>query len=166
MSDRYARLLELPDRPLAGWTRTPEAGELFRDGTDVYMGDGVTAATGLTPINGGGPGGGAPTNASYVVLGLNGSLSAERVLTAGTGIDITDAGANGNVTVALESADNLSTILDGATDPFLRTSAAGGGATWGSITGTLSSQTDLQTALDAKLNHAQVMRRNVFAGPF
>ena len=31
-------------------------------------------------------------------------------------------------------------------------SSAGAGTTWGSITGTLSSQTDLQTALDAKLN--------------
>lgn len=30
----------------------------------------------------------------------------------------------------------------------------GGGGTWGSITGTLSSQTDLQSALDAKLNVA------------
>lgn len=30
--------------------------------------------------------------------------------------------------------------------------AAGGGSTWGSITGTLSSQTDLQTALDGKVN--------------
>lgn len=29
---------------------------------------------------------------------------------------------------------------------------SGGGGTWGSITGTLSSQTDLQSALDAKLN--------------
>ena len=28
--------------------------------------------------------------------------------------------------------------------------SAGGGATWGSITGTLSTQTDLQSALDAK----------------
>lgn len=33
----------------------------------------------------------------------------------------------------------------------LVTTSAGGGGTWGSITGTLSSQTDLQTALDAKL---------------
>lgn len=31
-------------------------------------------------------------------------------------------------------------------------SSAGAGTTWGAITGTLSSQTDLQTALDAKLN--------------
>ena len=31
-------------------------------------------------------------------------------------------------------------------------STGGGGATWGTITGTLSTQTDLQTALDAKAN--------------
>lgn len=36
---------------------------------------------------------------------------------------------------------------------------SGGGATWGSITGTLSSQTDLQTALDARLTQPQVMAR-------
>lgn len=34
---------------------------------------------------------------------------------------------------------------------LVTTSAGGGGGTWGSITGTLSSQTDLQAALDAKL---------------
>jgi hypothetical protein len=39
-------------------------------------------------------------DASYVTISLNGSLSGERVLTAGTGISITDGGANGNVTIA------------------------------------------------------------------
>jgi hypothetical protein len=34
--------------------------------------------------------------------------------------------------------------------------AAGGGGTWGSITGTLSGQTDLQTALDAKVNTSSI----------
>lgn len=34
-------------------------------------------------------------------------------------------------------------------------SAAGGGGAWGTITGTLSSQADLQTALDAKLDDSQ-----------
>lgn len=48
----------------------------------------------------GGGGGGAPTNASYVVIALNGTLTAERVLTAGSGISITDGGAGGNVTIA------------------------------------------------------------------
>lgn len=47
-----------------------------------------------------GGGGGAPDNASYVTLGNNASLSAERVLTAGSGISIVDGGANTTVTVA------------------------------------------------------------------
>lgn len=35
---------------------------------------------------------------------------------------------------------------------YISGSISGGGSTWGSITGTLSSQTDLQTALDAKVS--------------
>lgn len=50
-----------------------------------------------------GGGGGAPTTAQYVVLALNGSLTAERVLTAGTNISLVDAGANGNVTINANS---------------------------------------------------------------
>jgi hypothetical protein len=41
--------------------------------------------------------------------------------------------------------------------------AGGGGATWGSITGTLSSQTDLQTALDLKQNESIVINSNITA---
>lgn len=48
--------------------------------------------------------GGAPTNAQYIVLALNGSLSAERVLTAGSGIGFTDDGANSTLTVAFDSS--------------------------------------------------------------
>jgi len=48
----------------------------------------------------GGGGGGAPTTAQYVTLATDAGLSAERVLTAGAGISITDGGANGPVTVA------------------------------------------------------------------
>ena len=44
----------------------------------------------------------APKSASYVVIGANGDLTAERVLTAGDNITITDAGANGAVTIASE----------------------------------------------------------------
>jgi hypothetical protein len=43
---------------------------------------------------------GAPVDAQYVTMALNGDLTAERVLTAGSGISITDGGANGNVTIA------------------------------------------------------------------
>lgn len=45
-------------------------------------------------------GGGAPTSATYITLGTNATLTDERVLTAGTGISITDAGAGSTVTVA------------------------------------------------------------------
>jgi hypothetical protein len=41
--------------------------------------------------------------------------------------------------------------------------AGSGGATWGSITGTLSSQTDLQSALDAKQNESIVINSNTTA---
>ena len=79
---------------------TPAAGEPIwvTDTTKLYVGDGTTA--GGIEIAGGG-GGGAPTNASYVVLGTNASLSAERVLVISTGLSSTDAGANGNLTIAL-----------------------------------------------------------------
>ncbi len=46
-------------------------------------------------------GGGAPTNASYVTIGLDGTLTDERVLTAGSGLTLTDGGANGNATLAV-----------------------------------------------------------------
>jgi hypothetical protein len=50
-------------------------------------------------------GGGAPTDAQYVTLALNGILTAERVLTAGTGIDLTDSGANANVTLSTDDSE-------------------------------------------------------------
>lgn len=49
---------------------------------------------------GGGGGGGAPTDATYVTLSTNATLTNERVLTAGSGITITDAGAGLGVTIA------------------------------------------------------------------
>lgn len=60
-------------------------------------------------VAGGGGGGGAPTNASYVVIGANGTLTAERVLTQGTGITITDGGPGGSVTIAATGAGNTGT---------------------------------------------------------
>ena len=49
------------------------------------------------------PGGGtpAPVDAQYVTLALNGTLTNERVLTAGSNISLTDAGAGSTVTVAV-----------------------------------------------------------------
>lgn len=79
---------------------TPAAGEPIwvTDTQALYVGDGSTA--GGVAITGGG-GGGAPTNLSYLVLTASTSLSAERVLTIGTGLASTDAGANGNFTIAI-----------------------------------------------------------------
>jgi hypothetical protein len=55
----------------------------------------------------GGGGSGAPTDATYVTLSTNPTLTNERVLTAGSGITVTDGGAGGNVTIA-------STVTSGA----------------------------------------------------
>lgn len=69
--------------------------DILLDNFGHVTGISVGEATG----GGGGGGSGAPTDAQYVTLALDGDLSNERVLTAGTGIKLTDAGANGNITV-------------------------------------------------------------------
>jgi len=52
---------------------------------------------------GGGSGDGAPIGAQYVVLAANPTLTNERVLTAGSGVTVTDAGTNGG-TVTISAA--------------------------------------------------------------
>lgn len=47
---------------------------------------------------------GAPVGGTYVVISADAALTNERVLTAGTGISITDAGANSTVTIAVDQA--------------------------------------------------------------
>lgn len=47
-----------------------------------------------------GGGGGAPIDATYVTLSLDGTLTDERVLTAGSGVSIVDGGAGGLVTIS------------------------------------------------------------------
>ncbi len=54
--------------------------------------------------------GGAPTSATYVTLTTNGSLSAERTLAVGTGLSLTDGGANNNATVALSGGKQTAWI--------------------------------------------------------
>lgn len=61
----------------------------------------------------GGGGSGAPTDAEYVVMQLNGTLTNERKLTAGTGISITDGGAGGNVTIASTVTSDVTSIVAG-----------------------------------------------------
>lgn len=54
----------------------------------------TAASNGTTP---------APVGASYVCISTNATLTSERVLTAGTGLSLTDAGAGGNATLAVDS---------------------------------------------------------------
>ena len=63
----------------------------------------------------GGSGGGAPTTASYVVIGLDGDLSNERTLVGGTGVSVSDGGAGGNVTITNTLGDTISSaeIING-----------------------------------------------------
>ena len=68
-------------------------------GTDGQV---LTVATDVPSWAAGGGGGGAPTDAQYICLASNGSLSAERILqVTANQITKTDGGANGNLTLAL-----------------------------------------------------------------
>lgn len=84
-----------------------QLGSLWSDSDDglLYICTNLSPVT-FTEISGGG-GGGAPTGAAYVTLSLSGSLSDERVLTAGTGISFTDNGANG--TLVIDATGNTAT---------------------------------------------------------
>ncbi|MCS7084457.1 MAG: hypothetical protein NZ534_00055 [Bacteroidia bacterium] len=72
-----------------------------------FTGAGVTAShsSGTITVDipgGGGGGGGAPTDAQYVTMALNSTLSAERVLAVESGVlSLTDGGANGNATIGV-----------------------------------------------------------------
>jgi len=66
-------------------------------------------------------GGGAPTDATYVTLSTNATLTDERVLTAGTAITVTDGGAGSTVTVGVTASSIGTTQLtnDGVTNAKL-----------------------------------------------
>lgn len=63
--------------------------------------------------------------------------------------------------VSITSPTNGQTLVyDSATSLWKNGASGGGSATWGSITGTLSSQTDLQTALNAKVPTTRTLTIN------
>ena len=64
---------------------------------------------------------GAPTDASYVTLGTNATLSNERVLTAGTGISISDGGAGSTVTIS----STVSATSPGGSSTYVQFNDAG-----------------------------------------
>lgn len=85
------------------------------DGTSyIIAGSNITvtsASNGAITIDGPSPG--APTGAQYLVLSANAGLDSERVFTAGTGLLATDAGANGNYTLAIN--DSVVATISGST---------------------------------------------------
>jgi len=82
-------------------------------------------------------------------------LGFSRVAVAGqSDVIATDSGS----TLTLEAGSNISLTTNGSTNTVTISSTGGGGGgggTWGTIAGTLSAQTDLQTALNGKATAAQ-----------
>ena len=79
----------------------------------------------LLSLQSGSAGGAAPAGATYVTLSTNPTLTGERVLTAGSNIDLVDAGAGSTITVSLAPSSAASQLLG-------RTSASAGD--WQEIT--------------------------------
>ncbi|MGE3799449.1 MAG: hypothetical protein AB7H80_00350 [Candidatus Kapaibacterium sp.] len=61
----------------------------------------VLTTNGAGILSWGTPSGGAGTGEPYLTASASGTLSAERVLTAGTGVSVVDGGANSTMTVAI-----------------------------------------------------------------
>jgi hypothetical protein len=81
---------------------------------NCLIGDGAGGIS-FSSTCGSGGSGTAPVGASYLTLGLDGTLTNERVLTAGSNITINDAGANGNLTVGLTNTSLTVTAGTGLT---------------------------------------------------
>ena len=91
-------------------TKLPDGTDFLRAGTNVSLNVGSKGEVTISAVAGGG--GIADGNAEYLVLKATGSLSAERVLTMGTGLTSSDSGAGNNYTLAVR--DSIFAALTGS----------------------------------------------------
>jgi|GEM_PF-1624622 hypothetical protein len=103
-------------------------------------------------LTGGGGSGGAPTDAEYVVMALNGTLTNERVLAAGTGISLTDGGAGSNATIA-----NTGVTSAGAGDGIVLTATTGAITISAPLIGDLILPEYVTLATDTQLQNERVL---------
>lgn len=130
---------------------------VFDEGDDVWKLD-QGAGSGLVNIATGGSA--APTDATYVTLSTNATLSAERVLTGTSNqITVTDGGANGNVT--LSTPQDIATT---STPQFTRLGLGAAADATNILTATSASTTDLSKA--ANITHTGVITGTGYAGYF
>jgi len=105
-----------------------------------------------TQISYGGGGGAAPINASYLVVALNGSLTADRNLVAGNGLTSTDSGANAPFTLNVGAGTG---ITSNANDVAI-TNTGVTAATYGSATAvpviTVNAQGQITVATTAAIS--------------
>ena len=110
-----------PASPSAGTLRiyanstTHELTQRNSSGTEVKLSDGT----------GGGGGGGAPTDAQYLTLGVNATLTGERVLTGSGRISITDAGPGVTATLDIPTGAIVDSYIGSHTSTKISITAKG-----------------------------------------
>jgi hypothetical protein len=112
---------------------------------------------------GGSGGGGAPADAQYLVLALDGDLSAERRLIAGDGLQANDAGPNGDYTLAAKVSDFAGTGLenDGANNLRIAAAAAGDGLTGGGGSALAVNTTVVRTSGNQTIAGVKTLQHNL-----
>ncbi len=105
--------------------RQPQLTDLAQGGATVNQ---VVAWDGTQWAAADNSGTGAPTGAQYLTLATDGTLSNERVLTAGTGVTLTDAGAGSTLTVAADGPNITSLSASNISSGTLAAARGGAGA--------------------------------------